>query len=315
MNWRTLASLSPLLLLALACERPRSAGSFHEGHSFPTTEGKLVRIEARSLDVEVSVVPSSSIEVSVELEARSSSRVQANRWVERHKPTFDDSDAKLEINVPRRAGVTFQVGWFSSQGKIAVSLPPSCRLEVVTSSGDITLDGQQALSGPVRVDTSSGEIKVRGGASELLAHSSSGDIEIRDAALDLLDADTSSGAVELHSSAKRALVETSSGSVRLQGLTGEISVRTTSGDVHATWESAEGSFPARVRTHSGEVWLAFPGSTAPTGQVRTSTGHIRSRFEGSWDHRRRQLELFPGASGVHLDVQTTSGAVTLSSSL
>ncbi len=315
MNWRSLASVLPLLLVTLACERPRSAGSVHETHSFPATEGKLVRIEPRSLDVEVSIVSGTSIDVSVNLEARSSSRAQASRWVERHKPTFADSDAQLEIRVPRRASATFQVGWFSSRGTIAVSLPPSCRLEVVTSSGDVTIDGEQTLSGPVRITTSSGDIEVRGGASELLAQTSSGEVEIKDSALDLLDVETSSGDIQLRSSAKRALVETSSGTVRLRGLGGELSVRTSSGDVHASWDAAGGSFPVNVRTHSGEVLLAFPDGTVPTGQVRTSSGHIRSRFDGTWDHRRRHFELSPGGSGVNLDVLTTSGDVTLSASL
>lgn len=315
MKRRALASVLPLLLVTLACERPRSAGGVHETHSFPATEGKLVRIEPRSLDVEVSVVPGTSIDVSVNLEARSSSRVQANRWVERNKPTFADSDARLEISVPRRAGVTFSVGWFSAKGTIAVSLPSSCRLEVVTSSGDVAIDGEQVLAGPVRIETSSGDIKVRGGASELLVRTSSGDIEIKDDALDLLDIETSSGDVDLRSSAKRALVESSSGTVRLRGLGGELSVRTSSGDVHAAWDAGETSFPVNVRTNSGEVWLALPDDIAPTGNVHTTSGHIRSRFDGTWDRRKRHLELPPGGPGPKLDVRTTSGDVTLSSSL
>lgn len=313
MAWKTLVAAVPLTLMALSCDRPRSAAESHQAHTFPAEDGKLVRIEPRSLDVVVNVADVGEITVTVDLEARASSAAHARRWLERHQPTFDDDAGKLAVRVPRDRGATVFVGWFHAKGALTFTIPASCRLEVKSSSGDVTIDGEAVLAKEARIETSSGDAEVRGGVRELIFHASSGDLEVADPLLALLDAQTSSGDVAVRSGCARTLVETSSGDVRLQGLTGELSVITGSGDVRSTFESLAAGTPVRVRTSSGDVNLFFP-DVPLAGEVRTSSGHIRSRFDGTWDRRKRHLDLGTGTDAAALEIRTVSGEIVLSRS-
>ena len=214
--------LSPLVcsLLAVALigcvPRPRGPLSLHESHSFPVAEGKLVHLDLRSLDVDLRVRAGTCIEVAVDIEARSSSSTAARRWVESHTPVFADSPAELRVTLPRAARATFSIGFFHSKGVLTVTLPPTCRIEVGSASGDVTISGEGKLTAPVHIKTASGDVHVDGGVGQLIVETASGDVRVRRVELDLLQAQTASGDVRLESGARKVAVDTASGDVRLE---------------------------------------------------------------------------------------------------
>jgi hypothetical protein len=323
------------LVSALACRPPRTPLAFHDARSFPAETGKAVEVDARSLDVEVTVQPGESIAVKVDLEARASSRTAAARWVERSKPVYADSAGRLEIRVPSGRRNVMMIGYFQTRGTIQVTLPPHCRLEVHTASGDVVLDGDQVLSEPVRVETSSGDVRVAGGVGRLVVETASGDVRVTGGDVDGVEAQTASGDVEVRTAVRRVQVDTASGDLRLDRLLGELSVHTASGDVRATWREAGNATRAVVSTASGDVTLRLPRDASITGKVSTSSGHIRSDFPGSFGRRERTFTLGgqggsadapaggadeestperrpePSGAAAKVEVETSSGDITL----
>ena len=335
MRRRSVLLVLVALVSALACRPPRAPLAYHDARTFPAETGKSVEVDARSLDVEVTVQRGESIAVKVDLEARASSRSAAARWVERSKPVFTDSAGRLEIRVPSRRANVMMIGYFHTRGTIQLTLPPHCRLEVHTASGDVVLDGDEVLSEPVRVETSSGDVQVAGGVGRLVVETASGDVRVTGNDLDELEAQTASGDVELRTGVRRVQVDTASGDLRLDRLRGELSAHTASGDVRATWRDADGATRAIVNTASGDVTLRLPRDATLTGKVSTTSGHIRSDFPGSFGRRERTFTLGgqggaadagaggsdetstperqPGSTGAagKVEVETSSGDITL----
>ena len=323
---RAVIAIPTVLLLAGCAGQPGTQASHRDARTFASAPGKLVLLEVRSLDAEIEVVAGGAIEVAVELEAHSSSRAAAHRWVERNTPALEDSPSRLEITTPRRGSVSV-IGFIETDGVVKVKVPAECRLEVRTASGDVSLRGEAVLSAPVRIDTASGDVTVRGGARELLLDTASGDIRVTGPALAVLEVDTASGDLTLDAGADRAVVDTASGEAVLRGLRGDLSATTASGDVDARWVRAAPGTRVRVETASGEVTLRLPAGAPVTGEVRSATGSIESEYPGEEDRRGHRLKLADagrpaeagpggaagGAAGgaVDLSVRTVSGSVRL----
>ncbi|MEW6338800.1 MAG: DUF4097 family beta strand repeat-containing protein [Acidobacteriota bacterium] len=305
------ALVASILFTTIACHGERTPTTFTETRSFPVAAGKVVRLDLGSLDLEVRVADTDSIGVEVSLEARSSAPGAARRWIESHRPAYSDGPSRLVVEVPKRSHGTFMVGYFRSDGDVRLTIPPSCRLEVETSSGDVTLDGIGPLDGAVRVTTASGDLEVRGGAREIVVRTASGDVDIDAGALDRLEADTASGEVVLRSGARQAIVDTASGEVDLSDLSGELSVHTTSGDVRARWAVPPAGGRIEVNTTSGDIALNLPTAAVLTGRARTRTGRLESDWKGSWD-RRRSLQLpATAAAATTIELRATSGDIEL----
>lgn len=316
------AVLTAVLTMTLAaCHRPAGTRTdHHEARSFAAAPGKLVRLDLRSLDADIEVVTGESIEVDVRLEAHSSSRAAARRWIERNTPLFDDSPSRLEVSVPKRGGVSV-IGFIATEGMVKVKLPAQCTLEVHASSGDVLVEGGSVLSTPVRVETASGDVTVRGGVKELLVDAASGDLLVTGGALSVLEAKTASGNVQLDSGAERAVIETASGDVTLRKLGGDLSASTSSGDVEARWTRLSAAANVRVETTSGDVTLKLPATVPLSGELRTGSGQIQSDFPGAEDRHGHRLTLAgaaaasgqaeAGSAGASLSVRTTSGDISV----
>lgn len=310
-------SLTPFAILAVllgasACARQGTPQGIHETHTFPAHAGKLVRLDVRSLDVHVRVAEAETVAVSVELSVHSSSRGWTRRWLERNTPVFEDSDSVLEVRLPERErhGL-FIIGFVHTRGRLDLVVPPSCRLEVKTSSGDVRIEGGVTLAGPVRVNTSSGDVTVTGGVHDLIADTSSGDVRVSGPDLASLEAETSSGDVTVTAGTGTAVVDTSSGDVRLEKLAGNVSADTSSGDVWASWEQLPAGSKVRVRTSSGDVRLRVPEGAQLKGGLSTTSGSLHSQVPATRDERGRQMSFQATGEAAEIEVRTGSGDVNL----
>ncbi len=309
--------LTPIAVLAVllgasACVGHTVPRGVHETKTFPVHPDKLVRLDIRSLDVQVKVAEADTISVTVDLQVQSSSRSATRRWIERNTPVFEDSDSVLEVRLPEREhrGL-FIVGFIHTRGRLELLVPPSCRLEVKTSSGDVTIAGGATLAGTVRVDTSSGDVRVTGGVHDLIADTSSGDVRVSGPALESLEADTSSGDVTLSGGAGKAIVDTSSGDIRIEKLTGSLSADTSSGGVWASWEQLPAGSKVRARTSSGDVRLRVPAGTRLKGGINTASGRLSSEIPAAREEHGRQMAFETAGEAVEVEVRTTSGDVTI----
>lgn len=303
-------AVAGILVVLTACHPPRRQPvSHHETRAFPAAAGKVVRCKLRSLGLEVHVRPQDDIQVTVDLEASSSSAAAARRWLERHTPTFEDSAPSLGIAVPPTRGGSLAIGSLRTKGRLVLTLPPQCKLVVESTSGDIRIDGGQPLAGPVRLQTASGDVEVRGGVDDLVMRTASGDLEVRSRALRSLEFTSASGDARVRDGCGNVIVDSSSGDIRLARLAGTLSATTSSGDVAASWIEP----PTRivVTTSSGDVSLELPAGTVLRGEARTRSGHIRSAFRGVSDQRGQRLAWSGPAEACAVDIGTSSGDVRL----
>ncbi len=295
-----------------------AAAAHRDSRQAASAPGKLVVLDVRSLDVEAEVVETGTIDVSVELAARSSSRAAARRWVERNTPAFADSPARLEITTPRRRSVSV-VGFIETEGVIRLKVPAECRLEVKTGSGDVVLRGGAAAAAPVRIATGSGDVTVRGGARELVVDTASGDVRVTGEPLALLEVDTASGDITLDAGAERVAIDTASGDCVLRRLRGGLTASSKSGDIDARWQRLAPGARIVAETSSGDVALRLTRSVPVRGTVATAGGSIESELPGEEDRRGRRFTLAAPPAGaeagpegaVELSVRTASGDVRL----
>ncbi len=296
-------------LLITACGGGRVPDSVHESRSVPASPDKLVKIELGSADVIARVEPSEKITVEMDLEVRASSAAAARRWLERHKPEIEDSDKTLTIHTPSGRQALYLGYFLHARTVVRVKLPPFCRLEASTASGDVELSGSELLSGPVRVTTTSGDVRVDGGARDLLINTTSGDCEVNGPPLDSVQFESSSGDLKLRAAAARLISDTSSGTISAKELTGSASASSSSGDVRATWKSLPAQASITVETSSGEVTLRLPPDSRLRGGLETASGRIRCDFQGTC-HRRECLLMTADATN-EVKVSTHSGDIHL----
>ena len=311
MRRAVLAAALTLLVVGTSCARVRTPLAVHETRTFAAGADKLVRVAVGPVDVHVTVSESAAITATLDLDARSSSRAAAQRWITNHTPVFEDSASALEIRLPSTHRGVFVFGYMNARARLDLVVPPACRLEVRTTSGDVGIGGDAVIAAPARVTTSSGDLAVEGGVRELLAHTSSGDVRVTRHPLAGLEADTSSGDVTLETGAESATVDTASGDIRLEKLAGALSATASSGDVAASWERIAPGANIRVRTSSGDVRLRVPAGTALAGEIATSSGSINSSVAGARSRHDRRFTFTAPGPAVGIEVRTSSGDVGL----
>jgi DUF4097 and DUF4098 domain-containing protein YvlB len=150
------------------------------------------------------------------------------------------------------------------------------------------------LTGEIRLQTGSGNIKdheisgpIRGGAG-------SGDIEVEE---------SGSGDIDLH---------TGSGNINVRGIQGGFHAEAGSGDI-----TAEGTQSGRweIRTGSGNVHIGLPGNAAFDADISTSSGTIEVNsplemtVQGRVQETRKQIHGKVRGGGPLLSVRTGSGDI------
>jgi Putative adhesin len=150
----------------------------------------------------------------------------------------------------------------------------SANISVKSVSGDITLDG---VTGKVDAKTVSGDLEARGLDGAVTFNSVSGDLTLAGGSVQELDAKTVSGKV-----------------------TADVVLR------------ADGGL--RVTTVSGEVAVRLPADTSAEVDFRSTSGRVRTGFEGLLCARSPGSNTVAGTLGAgsgRLTVTTLSAPVTL----
>ena len=150
----------------------------------------------------------------------------------------------------------------------------SANISVKSVSGDITLDG---VTGKVDAKTVSGDLEARGLDGGVAFNSVSGDLTLAGGSVLELDAKTVSGKV-----------------------TADVDLRPDGG--------------LRVTTVSGEVAVRLPASTSAAVDLRSTTGRVRTGFDGLHSARSPGSGTVTGTLGTgagKLTVTTLSAAINL----
>jgi DUF4097 and DUF4098 domain-containing protein YvlB len=199
-----------------------------------------------------------------------------------------DSDARLEIRVPRASDVDVEV--------------VSAEVKVSEVEGELT------------VESVSGSVEVAGRLEDLDVESVSGSIDV-DADVDRASLESVSGRIRLEGKLREIEAGSVSGSVEID--TGEIrraELETTSGRIEISGSLAAGA-EIEAESHSGSVELSLPSSTSAHFEISTYSGRITNELGPPPDRARygpsRELEFQVGGGDARVKVDTFSGSVSL----
>ena len=185
----------------------------------------------------------------------------------------------------------------SQSGRLAVRRPwreGAGEARLTTASGDVLLDGWNAPSGSLLVETASGDVEAQDVhcGRNLSLSSRSGDIAVTDGSAGTrATAQTQSGGVRLtRLRAEQVQVETVSGNATLREVSGALTLKTVSGTVDA---SGLNSAAVSLNTVSGDARLSFAAPFSGSVAGTTVSGDITLSL---WDN-----------SDTRVDMTTTSG--------
>ncbi len=191
-----------------------------------------------------------------------------------------------------------------------ITVPGWMAVSVSGTYADTTLDG---VGGDVSIDTTRGDVKVRGGSGFISLKSVQGEITLEKA----------KGRIEI-----RGVNE----SIRLADITGDISAETTNGSIlldrvdsgNVDLYTVNGNISYdgpikdkgvyRLTTHNGMIAMPVAERANVTITARTYNGSIRSSFPlpaDAGERRSKRLTLTLGNGSAHVELESFGGAIAL----
>ncbi len=279
--------------------------------SFPSAESKHLEVDAADLDVRIRTADVDVIEADLLLHIGGTGEEKAQRWIENHTPEFTDSADRLQITVvPAKSGFLW-FGSLSARARLSLLTPDEIVPDITTTSGGIQIRGDFPNARPLHLRTSTGNVEMDGAAASIDFRSAAGDAQIKVVRpLETLIARTSSGDVRLVGGARTARVDTASGRISLQNLSGDAEISTSTAKIVLSWDRLDPSAIVRVRSSSGSVQLIVPADVSPQGTITTTTGSVRSELPGEVVEGGMTLRL--SGDGPTFDIETASGEIQLS---
>jgi len=221
-----------------------------------------------------------------------------------------NSELKFWVEKKILAGIKIP---FGKSPEMVFKVPHECEIEIGNSSGDVLVEGIR--SNETQIQTSSGDMEIKGSSTDLELSSSSGEILIKDCD-GSKDLRASSGDITVSNAEGDIKVETSSGKQDFNEIKGDISAHSSSGEIYIAnhggglnLESSSGRQTGRdirltrdssFRTSSGKIDFDFineiedftfdltsssgkieVGSTNAKGRVVTGKGKILIKGKSS----------------------------------
>lgn len=196
-----------------------------------------------------------------------------------------DRDVELVLQVPRWASVEVR------GGSLDVTARGTGPLSVNTASGDVAVEG---ATGAVSVRSMSGEVEIRGVRGNVVASSQTDDVRVEDVLGDV-EAYSNAGEIEL---------------LEIDAV--RVSAETQAGDIDFTGAISEGGDYAFF-VHAGDATIAIPRSADARVSVSTFDGDFESDFPVRLDRFTggREFEFTLGGGGARLRIQVFDGEIRL----
>ncbi len=241
------------------------------------------------------VIESKNGRIVVEAWDRPSARVQVTRTVRAgDDKQAADLMAKLRADVEIEPGLltivsrypkrTESKGFWDFLGRKVAAMDIHYYLQVPRET---------ALS----LETTNGEIRVRGIARDVSASTTNGDVRIAGA----------TGSVEAN---------TTNGAVELLYVAGSVEGQTTNGSIRADVKSLPDKGTIQLSTTNGNVLLSLPSTIGATLEAGTTNGKVTTAFpvtvRGSMSSKSIQGTI--GRGGAVIELQTTNGNIEITKS-
>lgn len=274
-----------------------------------TVDGKVVLVNI-SGDIEIRSWKESSVKIdAVKVsEAATLDKAKENAKEVTIEVTNAGNVVRIETKYPERKHF-----WGGDSINVSVSyvvmVPAKASVEVKSISGDVKLD---AIGGPAKVNSVSGNVDVLGAAGA--------------------DVKLVSGDLTLQNIAGDAFLKSVSGNVKATKIKGSVELESVSGDIDlvdvaeartVTGKTVSGNITYRgtimpggnyeLKSHSGDVTLTIPASSAFDFEANTFSGVIDSDFpiEVSGKLSPREIRGTINKGGARIQLSTFSGNIEL----
>lgn len=278
--------------------------------SFVVKDGGQVVVDVWDVDLFVRAADTAMVRCTTDLRIAGTGAEKADQWIAARIPEFTESDGTLKLNLNPGEEGFLGIGSFTRRRRLGLLIPHSIVPDLTTSSGAISVEGAFLNGDPLRLRTGSGSIDFDGAAGSLEVRTTSGKTSVRVVSpLNSFWARTSSGSITLSGGARSVEVETASADVQLAALSGSASVVSVGGSLELDWDHLGPDDVVTIRSLKGSVTVTLPHSVKPQGVLTTTSGQIKSEFEGEVNEVGDTVTLV--GDGPRLEIETASGTILL----
>jgi len=314
----------PLVLLtavvaSAACNAgPSVSGTFDRNYKVSGP----IRLEITNASGDVDITGSADGKVHVRGDVRAS-----GFGFDNPQKRLDDTVANPPIE---QTGDTIRIGKEMSRMRnvsiaYAIQVPRDTEVSATVASGAQTIRGVrgpvkvQASSGSIRVEkierytqltTASGTISATDVGNDLRISSASGSVTVSKVRGDV-DVTAISGVIHISNPGGRVEAGTASGDVDIQGATHDVKAHAASGRVSVQGNPGAENY-WELKTASGGVQLAVPGSANLHISAEAVSGEIRSDIPIVIEEQgKHSLRAHMGSGGGRADIHTVSGEIRI----
>lgn len=305
-TWLAALTFVALLPLSASAQRNRDRDRDRDRERDDQMQDAQSRIDTTFAFSKSGVVDLRQVSGDVVVTAWDRSEARVRAFAERGRLRSDFSSSRLSLDVESVRG---RIG----DSKFEVFVPVGVRVLARSTSGDVSVKGTK---GAVDAHSTSGDVVVSDATDRITLESVSGDVRASQLNGDVRT-ESVSGTVEIRDATGDVRAETTSGDVTLLGVTSRnVFATTVSGEVEY-----DGTVDANGRyefhSHSGDIRLEIPESTAATFSVETFSGSLDSEFSITLQPgqratgRPRRFEFTLGSGGARVTAQSFSGDIVL----
>ncbi|HET9253064.1 MAG TPA: DUF4097 family beta strand repeat-containing protein [Candidatus Eisenbacteria bacterium] len=247
---------------------------------FPFEPGGSLRIQSQNgnITIETWSEPRASVQITRIAKANEEKQVDALLREMQADVTLSTGHIEIVSRFPKRSE---SVGLWDILGQRVTSMNIHYHVKVPARTG-------------IELDTTNGDLKIRGVASGVTGRTLNGSVEVRGI----------KGPVE---------VETTNGSIHLAGIEGSASAETTNGTIEAVMHRVDAAGQIVLSTTNGSVTASLPEDLKANVDAETTNGRVRvafpvKRLAGS---TARALHATIGGGGVDLTLRTTNGNIVI----
>jgi len=264
----------------------------------PAEEGGRLLLRASNGGVSIHPQPGEKVGCVVTLRAHTADEAEARRLFDMYQVSAraaDSGGVKITSQSPPHAlhGTNFEV-------LLQVAVPQTYNLDVVTQSGDISVD--EPLKGDARLTTAGGDVRASGLSGAAKIETAGGSIILGNMGGDLV-AETAGGSIHVGEVQGDARLQTFGGEIVTGTVKGALKAETAGGDI--TVGGAGGEVAAQ--TAGGQIHI---GATGGTVRAETAGGSIRlqsSRGRVVAETAGGSIDLLSIAGGVR--ASTAAGRI------
>lgn len=298
-----LAALAPLL----ASGASKIVRTIDEPIDFSDVD--KVEVSTQGGSIKVSTLPGSMGNVTVEQVFRNASESEA-----------DSMESKIDHSIEIRENVLYVYFKYKNEQSvwsfftreptvnfnISISCPPELDVDLDTSGGQIEVKG---VRGEVAAETSGGAMHFADIGGAIKAHTSGGQIRASEVE-GQVDLSTSGGPITVSSIGGNSTLKTSGGPIKAMNVRGPLDAKTSGGSITASFPNGIDS-DTRLKTSGGSITAKLPEGERFFLDAQTSGGSVRTQFPFATQDGpiRNRAEGPINGGGPELELKSSGGNI------